>query len=65
MPYLNPWFLISGELSKNEKKKSRLDNVILKYIRERRKSGHQHNDLIQMFMDSGYEGMGAGMNDEE
>jgi cytochrome P450 len=65
MPYLNPFFLISGEISRNEKKKVLLDDVILKYIRERRKSGGRHNDLLQMLMDSGYEGAGSGMSDEE
>jgi cytochrome P450 len=65
MPYLNPWYLVSGGISRNERKKRQLDDIILKYIRERRKNGGHHNDLLQMLMDSGYEDSEPGMNDQE
>ncbi len=61
-PYMNPWFAMSGELKKHEDMRVRADNVLLEYIRERRKQPPA-SDMLQSLMDARYAD-GEGMSDE-
>lgn len=60
-PYLNPWFAISGELRKHDDMRLRADEILMKYIQQRR---HQEpgRDLLQTLMDARYSD-GQGMSD--
>jgi cytochrome P450 len=60
-PYLNPWFSVSGALSKHEEMRVRADKVLLEYIRIRRNEEPGH-DLLQTLMDARYSD-GEGMSD--
>ncbi len=61
-PYLNPWFAISGELSRHEKMRTRAFGVLLDYIQRRRQEA-PGNDLLQILMDARYSD-GHGMSDD-
>ncbi|MBX2877437.1 MAG: cytochrome P450 [Saprospiraceae bacterium] len=64
-PYLNPWFKISGQLSKHIKLGKAADEILLKMIRNRRSSGASQEDLLQMLLDARYEDTGEGMTDQQ
>lgn len=61
-PYLNPWFEVSGELSKHEEMRKRADAVLMAYIKKRRNEPPAM-DLLQTLMDARYAD-GEGMSDE-
>ncbi|MGA9356182.1 MAG: cytochrome P450, partial [Terriglobales bacterium] len=61
-PYLNPWFVVSGELRRHEAMRTRADAVLLEYIKKRRSEPPGH-DLLQTLMDARYSD-GKGMPDE-
>ena len=61
-PYLNPWFAVSGELSRHEEMRNRAFGVLLNYIQRRRKEAPGH-DLLQILMDARYSD-GQGMSDD-
>ncbi|MEZ2345569.1 cytochrome P450 [Terriglobus sp. RCC_193] len=61
-PYLNPWFEVSGELSKHEEMRKRADAVLMAYIKKRRNEPPAL-DLLQTLMDARYAD-GEGMSDE-
>jgi len=60
-PYLNPYFAASGELKKHDDMRTRADQVLLEYIRQRRHEEPGH-DLLQTLMDARYAD-GEGMPD--
>jgi cytochrome P450 len=60
-PYLNPWFAVSGELSRHEEMRARADAVLMEYIAPRRQQA-PGNDLLQTMMDARYAD-GEGMPD--
>jgi cytochrome P450 len=61
-PYLNPWFVASGELRRHEEMRTRADAVLLEYIKKRRNEP-PGNDLLQTLMDARYSD-GEGMSDD-
>ena len=61
-PYLNPWFVASGELRRHEEMRTDADAVLMAYIKSRRKEPPRH-DLLQTLMDARYSD-GEGMPDE-
>ena len=61
-PYLNPWFAVSGELSKHWDLRSRAFGVLREYLQRRRKEAPGH-DLLQILMDARYSD-GHGMSDD-
>src|SRR6202166_516069 len=61
-PYLNPWFVVSGELRRHEEMRTRADGILLDYIRRRREEAPGH-DLLQILLDARYSD-GEGMSDE-
>lgn len=64
-PYLNWWFRLSGKLRRYERMAADFDHLVLDIIRERRASGEQHDDLLQMLLDARYEDTGEGMTDRQ
>jgi cytochrome P450 len=63
-PYLDPWFWVSGELSRHQRLRQRGDGILRDYIRQRRSAGVQHSDMLQILMDARYADTGEGMSDE-
>jgi len=61
-PYLNPWFAVSGELSKHWHMRNRAFGVLREYLQRRRKEAPGH-DLLQILMDARYSD-GQGMSDD-
>ncbi len=61
-PYLNPWFAVSGELSKHWDLRNRAFGVLREYLQRRRKEAPGH-DLLQILMDARYSD-GHGMSDD-
>ncbi|WP_047492243.1 cytochrome P450 [Terriglobus sp. TAA 43] len=61
-PYLNPWFEVSGELTKHEEMRKSADAVLMAYIKKRRNEPPAL-DLLQTLMDARYSD-GEGMSDE-
>ncbi len=61
LPFLKPWFRISGQQSKHEEVARSIAEVLLKYINERMGNNRVDDDLLQMLVDSRYEESGAGM----
>ena len=61
-PYLNPWFEVSGELSKHDEMRKSADAVLMAYIKKRRNEPPAL-DLLQTLMDARYTD-GEGMSDE-
>jgi len=61
-PYLNPWFAVSGELSRHWDLRNRAFGVLREYLQRRRKEAPGH-DLLQILMDARYSD-GHGMDDE-
>ena len=64
-PFLKPWFRISGQIRDHEAMASRSEEIILDYIRRRRRSGESHDDLLQMLLDARYEDSGEGMTERQ
>lgn len=65
MPFMNPWFKLSGQLAKAERKATETNYVLLDLIKERRESGKKVDDLLQMLLDVRYENTGKGMTDQQ
>jgi cytochrome P450 len=61
-PYLNPWFAVSGELSRHWDMRNRAFGVLREYLERRRKEAPGH-DLLQILMDARYSD-GHGMSDD-
>jgi len=64
-PYKIPWFKISGQSRRYQKMRITADNIVRKYIEERRKSSEVGSDLLQVFMDSRYKDDNSQMSDEQ
>lgn len=65
VPFLHPWYKVSGQIKKAEQKAEEMDYVLLNRIQERRKSGEKSDDLLQMLLDVRYEETGQGMTDKQ
>jgi cytochrome P450 len=64
-PFKEGWFRLSGQVRRHEKLAAESDEIILKYIRERKESGNKQDDLLQMLLDARYEDTGEGMNEKQ
>jgi len=51
-PYLTPWFTLSGELRERKEMRDRGNEIMLTYIRDRRKHPGQYDDLLQILLQS-------------
>jgi cytochrome P450 len=64
-PYLAPWFAISGALRRHEALCEQGNAIVLRHIRERRASGNDGNDLLQVLLDATDPDTGEAMTDEQ
>lgn len=64
-PYLSKWFDWSGAIKKHEKIAADSHEIILGIIKERRASGKEYDDLLDMLLSARYEDTGEGMNDQQ
>ena len=65
MPFLNPWFKISGQIKKMDQRTNESNKIVLGYISERRNNKSDQNDLLNMLLEARYEDTGEGMTDEQ
>ena len=63
-PMLKPWFHISGAYKRNSEIKAKGDALIMEIINTRKASKEEHNDLLDMLIQTKYED-GSGMNDQQ
>jgi cytochrome P450 len=61
-PYLNPWFVVSGEVRRHEEMRNQAFGILMEYIRRRRQDPPGH-DLLQILLDARYSD-GHGMSDD-
>jgi len=64
-PYLKPWFIISGKDKKYHKIREEGDQLIMEYLKERRKTLGEGNDILEMIMTTPYKGTNECMSDEK
>ena len=64
-PFLVPWFRLTGAKKQARQLADDSDKLILRFIRERRASGIQHDDLLDMLLAARYEDTGEGMTDKQ
>lgn len=65
LPFLNPWFKLSGALRRHIRLAEKAGSTITQYIEERRASAKSEDDLLQMLLDSRYEDTGEGMSNQQ
>ncbi|MGH1339661.1 MAG: cytochrome P450 [Aureispira sp.] len=63
-PYLKPWYRINGTDAKNERLKKTRNEIILKFIEQRKNSDKQEDDLLNMLLNSKYKD-GSGMTTQQ
>ncbi|MFK7796662.1 MAG: cytochrome P450 [Aureispira sp.] len=63
-PYLKLWYRLNGMHAQNKKQKNIRNEIILGLIEERRKSGKQGDDLLDMLLNIRYED-GSAMTDQQ
>lgn len=63
-PMLKPWFLITGAYKRNREMKATGDALIMEIIEARKQSKEEHNDLLDMLIQTKYED-GSGMSDQQ
>ncbi|GJM34939.1 MAG: cytochrome P450 [Saprospiraceae bacterium] len=64
-PFLRPIFRLQGQYRKHIRLMHEANEIILSIIRERRASGKEQDDLLQMLLDARYEDTGKGMTDQQ
>ncbi|QDA59067.1 cytochrome P450 [Hymenobacter jejuensis] len=64
-PYLFPWLTVTGQYRRHDQYAAELRRLMLKYIRERQRSGETHDDLLQMLLDARYEDSGQPMTETQ
>lgn len=64
-PFLMPWLKLSGQHTKALKLAAENDELIRTFIRERRQSNQQYDDLLQMLLDARYEDNGEPMSEQQ
>ena len=65
MPFLLPYFQLTGQVRKNKKMVKEMRSQLLKYIETRRGEEDFRNDLLQMLLDARYEDNGEPMSNEK
>jgi len=64
-PYLKPWLFVSGENRRQEKIADELDQLLRSIINDRKNSGEQNDDLLDMLLGVRYEDTGEGMTEQQ
>jgi len=63
-PYLKPWYRITGQDRKYQNIRKEGDQVIMDYLKERRKNLGKGKDILEMIMTTPYKGTDEYMSDE-
>jgi len=63
-PYLTPWFIISGKDKKYQKIRQEGDQIIMDYLKERKKTLGDGNDILEMILTTPYKGTDEVMSDK-
>ncbi len=64
-PYLRPWYWISRRDQQGDKMKAEVDDFVRGVIQQRKDSGEEHGDLLDMLLSSRYEDTGEAMSIEQ
>ncbi|MEL6864902.1 MAG: cytochrome P450 [Bacteroidota bacterium] len=65
LPFMNPWYQLSGQHKFYKKLAHDSKQVILQLIEERKASEADFDDLLDMLLSSRYEDTGEGMSDQQ
>ncbi len=65
LPYKSWWFKISGQVKKYKQLSLESDAIIKEFVDERQRSKEQHNDLLDMLLETRYEDTGEGMSTQQ
>ena len=65
MPFMKPWYRLSGKTNKYRTLAARQSQIIMNLISERRASGATANDLLDMLLAARYEDTNEGMTDQQ
>lgn len=65
LPFLAPWFVVSGDVKKHKNIVDRMRAQLLSYVDHRRSTPGTTNDLLDMLLDARYEDNGEAMSDEQ
>ena len=63
-PFIKPWLRLTGKLKRTAALKAKGEQLILDVIAERRTTKEEHDDLLEMLMETRYED-GGGMSDRQ
>lgn len=64
-PYLVPWFKISGETGKYQKLRREGDELVMKYVDQRKKEGSKGSDMLQIILETPYKDSGHFMTNNQ
>ncbi len=65
LPYKSWWYKISGQVKKFQLMSLESDAIIKEFVDERQQSTEQHNDLLDMLLETRYEDTGEGMETQQ
>lgn len=65
LPFLAYWYRINGAYQRSQRLIRESDEILFRIIRERRASGMDHNDLLDMLLQTRYEDTGEGMTEQQ
>lgn len=65
MPFLEPWYRLTGQIKKNVDRVEESNHILLRIIRERKQSGERKDDLLDMLLATRYEDTGEGMTEQQ
>lgn len=65
MQHMKPWFKLSGQEAKYKKMAKEMADLVMKFVHERRASGAEIDDLLDMLLKARYEDTGEGMSDQQ
>ncbi len=65
LPFLKPWFWLSGQDARVQALKDEADKIFLDAIKERKSSGERHDDLLDRLIQTRYEDTGKGMTNQQ
>ena len=64
-PHKSWWFALSGEVQRNLNRSQEARNIVRSIIHQRKESGKNFDDLLNMLLDARYEDSGEAMSEEQ
>jgi cytochrome P450 len=65
LPFKSWWYKISGQVKKYKKLAVESNAIINEIVEERKQSNEEHNDLLNMLLETRYEDTGEGMSTQQ